>query len=181
MRFLACLLLMLAPLAAAADRPNVLFIAVDDLNDWINCMGGRSGVHTPHLDRLAKRGVLFTNAHCAAPACNPSRVAIMTGVAPASSGVYNNGQDWRRSPRLAKAVTLPEHFRAGGYEAFGGGKIFHCLSWINDGYGKQQNEAKLWDRYWPMADRPMPPMNIILNDQELADVMAYLLTLKDKK
>ena len=132
---------MLAPLAAAADRPNVLFIAIDDLNDWVNCMGGRSGVHTPHLDQLAKRGVLFINAHCAAPACNPSRVAIMTGVAPASSGVYNNGQDWRRSPRLAKAVTLPEHFRAGGYEAFGGGKIFHCLSWINDGYGKQQNEG----------------------------------------
>ena len=71
MRFLACLLLMLVPLAAAADRPNVLFIAIDDLNDWVNCMGGRSGVHTPHLDRLAKRGVLFTNAHCAAPACNP--------------------------------------------------------------------------------------------------------------
>ena len=156
MRILACLLILLAPLVHAVQQPNVLFIAIDDLNDWVNCMGGRSGVHTPHLDRLAKRGVLFTNAHCAAPACNPSRVAIMTGVAPASSGVYNNGQDWRRSPRLAKAVTLPEHFRAGGYKAFGGGKIFHCLSWINDGYGKQQNEAKLWDRYWPAADRPMP-------------------------
>ena len=156
MRILACLLLLLAPLVHAAHRPNVLFIAIDDLNDWVNCMGGRAGVHTPHLDRLAKRGVLFTNAHCAAPSCNPSRVAIMTGVAPASSGVYNNGQDWRNSPRLAKAVTLPEHFRAGGYEAFGGGKIFHCLSWINDGYGKQQNEAKLWNRYWPAADRPMP-------------------------
>ena len=83
-----------------AERPNVLFIAVDDLNDWVNCMGGRKGVHTPNLDRLSKRGTLFTNAHCAAPACNPSRVAIMTGVAPSSSGVYNNGQDWRRSPRL---------------------------------------------------------------------------------
>ena len=89
-----------------AQHPNVLFIAVDDLNDWVNCMGGRKGVHTPHLDRLAKRGMLFTNAHCAAPACNPSRVAIMTGVAPASSGVYNNGQDWRNSPRLTKAVAV---------------------------------------------------------------------------
>lgn len=140
----------------AAGKPNVLFVAVDDLNDWVNCMGGRKGVHTPNLDRLAARGVLFTNAHCAAPACNPSRVAVMTGVAPSSSGVYNNGQDWRRSPRLANAVTLPEHFRAGGYEAYGGGKIFHALSWITGGYGKQQNEAKLWDRYWPSAEDPMP-------------------------
>lgn len=141
---------------ARAAKPNVLFVAVDDLNDWVNCMGGRKGVHTPNLDRLAARGVLFTNAHCAAPACNPSRVAVMTGVAPSSSGVYNNGQDWRRSPRLAKAVALPEHFRAGGYEAYGGGKIFHALSWITGGYGKQQNEAKLWDRYWPSAEDPMP-------------------------
>jgi len=136
--------------------PNVLFIAVDDLNDWVNCMGGRKGVHTPNLDRLAARGVLFTNAHCAAPSCNPSRVAMMTGVAPYSSGVYNNGQDWRRSPRLEKAVTIPEHFRSGGYEAYGGGKIFHALSWITDSYGKQQNEAGLWDRYWPSPTNPMP-------------------------
>ncbi|SVB87029.1 uncharacterized protein METZ01_LOCUS239883, partial [marine metagenome] len=100
--------------AESPHRPNVLFIAVDDLNDWVNCMGGRKGVHTPNFDRLATRGTLFTNAHCAAPACNPSRVAVMTGVAPSSSGVYNNGQDWRRSPRLAEAVTLPEHFRASG-------------------------------------------------------------------
>ena len=136
----------LAPLATAAEtahaRPNVLFIAVDDLNDWINCLGGRKNVHTPNFDRLAQRGVLFTNAHCAAPSCNPSRVAIMTGVAPSSSGIYNNGQQWRESPRLAQAVTLPEHFRTGGYTAYGGGKIFHALSWITDGYGKQQNEAK---------------------------------------
>ena len=138
------------------ENPNVLFIAVDDLNDWTNCMGGRKGVHTPNLDRLAARGMLFTNAHCAAPACNPSRVAIMTGVAPASSGVYNNSQEWRQSPRLADAVTMPEHFRAGGYTAFGCGKIFHALSWITDGYGKQQNEAGLWDYYWPSATTPMP-------------------------
>ena len=60
---------------AAAEKPNVLFIAIDDLNDWIACMGGREGVHTPNLDRLAARGTLFSNAHCAAPACNPSRTA----------------------------------------------------------------------------------------------------------
>lgn len=143
--------------ALSAATPNVLFIAVDDLNDWVNCMGGRAGVHTPNIDRLAKRGVLFTNAHCSAPACNPSRVSIMTGVSPSTSGVYNNGQDWRSSPALAKAVTIPDHLRANGYSAFGGGKIFHSLSWIVNGYGKQQNEAKLWDHYFPEATKSLPP------------------------
>ncbi|MBG7608945.1 MAG: sulfatase-like hydrolase/transferase, partial [Verrucomicrobia bacterium] len=145
------------PKPAASLKGNVLFIAVDDLNDWVNCMGGREGVHTPNMDRLAKRGVLFTNAHCSAPSCNPSRVSIMTGVSPSTSGVYNNGQDWRSSPALATAVTLPEHLRANGYSAYGGGKIFHSLSWIVKGYGKQQNEAKLWDHYFPEATKPLPP------------------------
>ena len=78
MRIFAVIFLLMGQLALCNERPNVLFIAVDDLNDWVNCMGGRKGVHTPNFDRLAKRGMLFTNAHCAAPACNPSRVAIMT-------------------------------------------------------------------------------------------------------
>jgi arylsulfatase A-like enzyme len=142
--------------ACFADRPNVLFIAVDDLNDWVNCMGGRAGVHTPNLDQLAERGVLFTNAHCAAPSCNPSRVALMTSVRPSTSGVYNNSADWRKSPRLAKAVTIPEHFRAAGYDVFGGGKIFHALSWIKKGYGKSQNDPRCWDRYFPSMQQPMP-------------------------
>lgn len=140
----------------ASRPPNVLFIAVDDLNDWAACLGGREGVHTPNLDRLAARGVLFTNAHCAAPACNPSRVAVMTGVRPSTSGVYHNAQSWRSAPRLADAVTIPEHFRAGGYTAVGGGKIFHALSWIREGYGKQRNDPGIWDAYFPSKDRPMP-------------------------
>jgi arylsulfatase A-like enzyme len=140
----------------STTTPNVLFIAVDDLNDWVNCMGGREGVHTPNIDRLAKRGMLFTNAHCPAPSCNPSRVATMTGVAPYSSGIYNNRQEWRNSPRLKDAITLPEHFRNNGYTAAGAGKIFHALSWIEKRYGKQQNDASIWDHYWPSATKPMP-------------------------
>jgi len=93
---------------AQATRPNVLFIAVDDLNDWANCLGGYGGsVHTPNLDRLAARGVLFTNAHCAAPSCNPSRTAVMTGIRPDVSGVYNNNQNWHESPVLQDAETIP--------------------------------------------------------------------------
>lgn len=144
------------PSLAEQSRPNVLFVAIDDLNDWVNCLDGREGVHTPNLDRLASQGVLFTNAHCAAPACNPSRVAVMTGVRPSSSGVYNNGQDWRRSPRLAQAVTIPEHFRQHGYETLGCGKIFHALSWIKNGYGKSQNDPKCWNAYFPSVEQPMP-------------------------
>ncbi len=155
--FLILLCCGLSGWSRADDQPDVLFIAVDDLNDWVQCLGGRAGVHTPNLDRLAAQGTLFTNAHCAAPSCNPSRVAVMTGVAPHQSGIYHNGQSWRAAPRLRNAVTLPEHFRSQGYRAVGGGKIFHALSWIQDAYGKQQNEARLWDAYFPSADRPLPP------------------------
>ena len=111
--------------AAAERKPNVLFIAIDDLNDWVGCLGGHPDVKTPHLDRLAARGVLFTKAYCAAPACNPSRAALMTGIRPSTSGVYLNPQPWRQSPVLKTAVTIPQHFMAHGYRALGSGKIYH--------------------------------------------------------
>jgi len=109
---------------AAASKPNVLFIAVDDLRDWVGFMGGYKGkVHTPHMDELASRGTAFLNAHTAAPVCCPSRVAVMSGLLPSTSGIYNNGQWWK--PNLPNLVTLPEHFRDNGYMAAGAGKIFH--------------------------------------------------------
>ncbi len=81
--------------AADANRPNVLFIAVDDLNDWIGSLGGHPQTKTPNLDRLAARGVNFTHAYCSAPACNPSRASLMSGLRPATTGVYHNDQPWR--------------------------------------------------------------------------------------
>ena len=90
------MLLVAMSLARAEQPPDVLFIAVDDLNDWVGVLGGHPQVKTPNIDRLARRGVLFTNAHASAPACNPSRASLMTGVRPSTSGVYNNPQDWRR-------------------------------------------------------------------------------------
>lgn len=60
----------------AQEKPNVLFIAVDDLNDYVNCMNGSVRAHTPNIDKLAKQGMLFTNAHCQAPICGPSRASI---------------------------------------------------------------------------------------------------------
>ncbi|MBD3287703.1 sulfatase-like hydrolase/transferase, partial [candidate division KSB1 bacterium] len=103
----------ISSLGSFSRKPNVLFLAVDDWNDWVGCLGGYAGVKTPNLDRLAQKGVLFTNAHCPAPICNPSRTAIMTGLMPSTSGVYANSQWWR--PVLPDAVTLPGYFKNNGY------------------------------------------------------------------
>ena len=74
------LLLLLPSGQAKAAKPNVLFIAVDDLNDWVGVLGGHPQARTPNIDRLARRGVLFTNAHCSAPGCNASRSSLLTGL-----------------------------------------------------------------------------------------------------
>ena len=88
--FFACSCLVFPTPVNSAERPNILFIAVDDLNDWIGCLNGHPQAKTPNIDRLAKRGVLFTNAHCAAPACNPSRAAVFSGLMPEKTGVWSN-------------------------------------------------------------------------------------------
>lgn len=129
----------------AASRPNVLFIAIDDLNDWVGCLGGHPDAKTPHIDRLASQGVLFTNAHCAGPVCNPSRTALLTGLRPSSTGVYGNGDKWRTYPATKHAVTLPAYFRDNGYRSYGNGKIFHGQdrrSWSDWGKGPDYNVAK---------------------------------------
>lgn len=142
---------------AETRRPNVLFISVDDMNYWTNCLGNYRGkIHTPNLDRLAAKGVLFANAHCAAPSCNPSRTSLMTGIRPSTSGVYNNTHNWRDSPVLKNAVTIPAHFRDNGYDTRGGGKIFHALSWVRTSYGLDQNDFGAWDEYFPSKTRSMP-------------------------
>ena len=133
-------------LSAAAPKQNVLMIAIDDLNDWVGCLGGNPQVKTPNIDRLAARGMLFTNAHCAAPVCNPSRAAIMTGIRPSTSGVYENQQPMRKAPLLENAVTLTQHFRANGYRVIGGGKIFH------GGYP----DPASWDEYFPSQQKNKP-------------------------
>lgn len=107
-----------------AQRPNVLFIAIDDLNDWVGCLGGYPGrVHTPNIDALAKRGVIFTNAHCASPVCCPSRTAALSGLLPSTTGIYNNQQWWK--PHRPNLTTLPSHFRTHGYRIIAAGKLFH--------------------------------------------------------
>ena len=110
--------------AGAAPQKNVLFLALDDLNDWVGFLGGYPGkVHTPNLDRLAARGTAFTNAHCTAPVCCPSRASVMSGLLPTSTGIYNNQHWWK--PNLPELRTIPVHFRENGYHTVGAGKIYH--------------------------------------------------------
>ncbi len=115
--------------AAAVEKPNVLLICIDDLNDWVGCLGGHPQVKTPHIDRLAEQGVVFANAHCQAPICNPSRVSFMTGMLPSTSGVYLlSPSKFRVSPALRDCVTLPEYLGNHGYATVGCGKVYHNSS-----------------------------------------------------
>lgn len=104
-------------------------IVVDDMNDWVGCLGGHPQVKTPNIDRLAKRGLLFTNAHAAAPVCNPSRVATLTGRRPGSTGIYGNETSWIVA--LPDVPTIPAHFKANGYHVVGGGKVNHHMPGFN--------------------------------------------------
>ena len=108
---------------AAADRPNVLMIPIDDLNHWVGHLGRHPQTRTPNMDRLARMGVSFNKAYCAAPACNPSRIALMSGIRPNTSGCYNNGQDWR--PAISEETLLNKTLLDAGYQCFGTGKILH--------------------------------------------------------
>ncbi len=112
--------------AASTSRPppNVLFIAVDDLNDWIGPLRGHPQAKTPNIDRLAQRGVVFTNAHCAAPLCNPSRAAVFSGHQPFETGVLANDEKAIRTAR-PDLVLIPQHFQQAGYRTYGSGKLLH--------------------------------------------------------
>jgi arylsulfatase A-like enzyme len=124
-----------SPLLHAAERPNVLFIAVDDLRDWVGYLKRNPQARTPNIDRLAARGVSFTRSYCAAPVCNPSRAALMSGLRPSSSGVYDNQNDWRTA--LPEDRMLTTTFRKAGYSLLAAGKIYH------EAY-KRRGE---WDQY----------------------------------
>jgi len=159
----AVLLACIAVGGAEPQRPNVLFIAVDDLNDWVGVLGGHPQAKTPNIDRLAKRGMLFTRAYCAAPLCNPSRTSVMTGLRPTTSGVHGNQQDWREQPSLQGAVTLPQYFRAHGYRTLGCGKLYHANHGGPPGaltgwHGGRQgfNHPASWDERFPSKEVQLP-------------------------
>src|SRR5436305_14856413 len=110
-RFLFALFVLVAATAAtpqaasAAEKPNVLFIAVDDLNHWVGHLGRNPQTKTPNIDRLAQMGVTFTHAYGAAPVCNPSRAAVVAGVRPGSTAGHDNGQAWQKAIPKEKTLT----------------------------------------------------------------------------
>ncbi|MFT6324045.1 MAG: arylsulfatase A-like enzyme [Halieaceae bacterium] len=160
-------------------RPNILFIAVDDLNDWIGVMGGHPQAQTPNMDKLASRGVLFNNAQCQSPVCNPSRASLMTSLYPSTSGIYFLDPDLKESPVAAKSRLMPQRFEEEGYEVFGAGKLFHNGGGQNEtyipnyagqfgGFGPMPKEKistfpghPLWDwGVYPEKDEQMPDYKI---------------------
>lgn len=113
---------LIALTCSAAERPNVLFIAVDDLRPAIGCYGDPLAV-TPHLDQLAREGMLFERAYCQVAVCNPSRASLMTGLRPDRLGVWTLPIHFREA--MPDAVTIPQWFRRSGYTAVSHGKIYH--------------------------------------------------------
>lgn len=131
-----CLFCLLVSSATAREKPNVVFIAIDDLNDWIGCLGGHPQVQTPHIDRLAARGTLFTNAHCQSPLCNPSRTSLLMGLRPSTTGIYGLAPWIRKLPEFADTVSLPQHLSRQGYRTLTTGKIYH------GGYGRRKDDGE---------------------------------------
>ncbi len=116
--------------------PNVLFLVIDDLNDWIGAAGGHPQAQTPNLDRLVSQSVFFRNAHAAAPVCSASRHALLSGLRPSTTGWYTNSskelEEYKRT--LGNTVPLPTHFKRNGYKTMAAGKIFHTGTSDVEGY-----------------------------------------------
>lgn len=168
-RLLSALLLLVplcgvvVPRPAAAQqagaRPNVVFIAVDDWNDWLGALGTHPQVRTPNIDRLAARGTLFTNAHTPSPLCNPGRVAIMTGLRSTTTGIYGLAPGNRQAPTTREVVTLGQYFAAHGYQTMSAGKIFHA------GFG--QDEFQLWG---PRGGEMTPARKLVEEPVQMGNV-----------
>lgn len=141
--------------AQPATPPDILFISIDDLNDWVGPLDGHPQAKTPNMDRLAERGMVFTNAHSTSAMCNPARTALMTGLSAATTGVYVNQPDWRSIEVFQDIRTIPGYFRDAGYTTYGAGKLFHSSTfsaWAYYGY----NDTTAWDAYYPSLDRQIP-------------------------
>lgn len=117
----------LTPFLAATARPNVLFISIDDLNDFVSFSGRYPAAQTPHMDRLASQGMVFTNAHCQYPVCGPSRASVMSGMLPSSLGFETHMKDQALQRRVQKLGTelLHTYFARQGYKTLAVGKILH--------------------------------------------------------
>ncbi|MEM9587054.1 MAG: sulfatase [Planctomycetota bacterium] len=144
----------LVPIRDPSTRPpNVLFIGVDDLNDWIEPLGGHPDVLTPNLNRLAQRGIIFTNAHCQAPLCNSSRCSLMTSLRPSTTGIYGLAPFFRDTDAWRTRISLNQFFRRQGYTTYSAGKIYHAT------HGRNEEE---FDHIGPVGlPRKFPPQRLV--------------------
>lgn len=156
--------------SALAERPNVLMLAVDDMNDWIGCLKTTPRALTPNIDRLAARGVNFTNAHTAGVFCAPSRAAIFSGQYASTTGSYTTSTYFFDHPEL---VPLQVSFAEAGYETFGGGKLFHHMpgqidvrGWTEFYLRKQSQRENGWplDSWSEETPIPQPHPSSIYNE-----------------
>jgi arylsulfatase A-like enzyme len=172
--FVAALVMLLySELTAAGKKPNVLFIPIDDLNHWCGYTGRNSQVKTPNIDRLSKMGVSFSNAHCVAPACEPSRAALFSGLRPSTSGCYLNGHAWKEY--IKEGISLNATFKKAGYYVMGTGKTYHKSA----AKGMASVYDSEWDEY-PTLAKPstggaskyqgyFTPLPLDLKDEDLGD------------
>lgn len=139
------------------ELPNVLMLIADDLNTWTGLQHKESEALSPAVNRLGGRGVVFRNAFCASPLCNPSRTATLTGIAPWKSGVYDNSHWWK--PAMPHTVTMPVHWRRHGYRAIGVGKVFHHTAGFNPPSEWDEFHHFRFDDPWdrPAANYPEVP------------------------
>jgi len=173
-RLLALVLLCSSVLAShAAAKPNVVFIAVDDLNHWVGHLGRNPQAKTPNIDRLAKMGVTFTRAYCAAPICNPSRTALLTGKRPGVTGVYDNGHPFRQAVKAEESLVT--QFKNAGYTTIGMGKLWHGglgfpQQWDVTGTNKVTGIKMIHDRsIGPIKFGPVDGPDSTIEDTPIAD------------
>ena len=135
-------------ITAQAAEPNFLVIIIDDLNDWTGHLGGHPQAKTPNIDKLAARGMDFTNAHVQATFCGPSRISFLSGLQPSTTGCYTFNT-YSKEKSLLGHLPFPAHFKKHGYQTFGGGKIFHQGTGDND-------VLQCWDTVLPSGKNPTP-------------------------
>jgi len=135
-------------------KPNVLFISVDDLNDWEGALLGHPQAITPNMDRLFSEGVLFTNAHASQPVCTASRNSILSGIHPTSSGWYSSTANMKKNYEtvMENHYMLPEYFKNNGYNTYATGKVFH-----NGESDYKEKTDDFWTEYSPKFWRNMEP------------------------
>ncbi len=149
--------------AAEPKKPNVLFIAIDDQNDWIGHLGGHPLAKTPHIDRIAEQGTTFLNAHCQSPLCNPSRTSLMLGLRPTTTGVYGLAPWFRNLEEWQERVTLPQHFKSHGYRTLTAGKVYH------GGVGGPQKQAVEFDVWGPRGGVGVKPEKKLIPPTPMGD------------